>query len=117
MTTLLSSAPFYAGSALTLRCDIEISEAVDIPYTVAVTWLKSGSQIIGSDERTTISNVTQLSPYTYEASIGLNPLSITFDTGSYTCQVVVSPGSSVSLVQRASQTDMLTLTVQGKLAV
>ena len=106
---------FYAGSELTLRCSIEIDVAVDIPFTVSVTWLKSGS-VISSNDRTAISNVTQLSPYIYEGSLVLDPLSSTSDTGIYMCQVAVSPVSAELLVQGVSQAGMETVTVQGKIA-
>lgn len=110
VTALSGSGPFYAGSALTIGCTIEIDASVDVPYMLTVTWLKSRVPI-SSDDRTTISNVTQLSSYRHEATLSLNPLRSTSDTGTYSCQVVVH--SSSSLVQGASHTDMEAITIQG----
>ena len=110
--TSLTSAPFYAGSALTLRCAIEVDSAVDIPYSITVTWLKSRS-VISSSDHTTISDVTQLSPHRHEATLTLNPLRSGLDTGTYTCQVTVNPESPSPSVQGSSQVDTETITVQG----
>ena len=112
VTTLPGSGPFYAGSALTLRCVIGIDAVVDIPYTITVMWLKSG-RVIGNNARTTISNVTQLSSSMHESRLDLRPLSSTSDTGTYTCQVAVNSASSVFLVLGANQADMETINVQG----
>ena len=112
VTTLPGSGPFYAGSALTLRCAVDIDLLVDIPYMITVMWLKSG-RVIGNNERTTISNVTQLSSSMHETSLGLRPLSSTSDTGTYTCQVAVNSISSQFLVLGANQADMETVNVQG----
>ncbi len=111
MTTAPSSGPFYAGSALNLGCAITIDASVDTPHTVSVMWLRLGVSISNSD-RTPISNVTQLSSYRYTSSLGLSPLSSTADTGTYTCQVVISSASV--FVRQATQIDTERVTVQGK---
>ena len=98
---------------MSLRCTINIDPAVDIPYTIRVTWMKSGALIVGSD-RIIISNVTRLSPYTHEAYLSWSTLSSASDTGTYTCQATVSSESSLLYVRGTSQTDMETITVQGK---
>lgn len=116
MTALHGSGPFFAGSALTLRCAVEVDAAVDIPYTVTVVWLKSGESI-GSNDHTTVSNVMQLSSYTYETTLNLNPLSSTSDTGTYTCQAAVNPTSPSPLVQGHTQADLLTIIIQGNFIV
>lgn len=112
VTTLRSSSPLYAGSGLTLTCAVEIDASVDIPYTLTVTWLKSGA-IINSNDRTTISNITRLSSFSFDSRLSFNPLSSASDSGTYTCQVSLSPESPFTLVQGASQTDVETITVQG----
>lgn len=112
VTTLHGSAPFYAGSALTLRCSVQVDVTVDVQHRVTLTWLRSGTAIMSND-RITISNLTQLSPHTYEAILDLNPLSSTSDTGTYACQVAVSPGPVIAHVQGARQIDTEAILVQG----
>ncbi len=112
VTTLRSSSPLYAGSGLTLMCAVEIDASVDIPYTITVTWLKSEASI-SSNDRTTISNITQSSSLSYNSRLSFNPLSSVSDSGTYTCQVSLSPQSPFTLVQGASQTDVETITVEG----
>lgn len=112
VTTLLGSPPFYAGSALTLRCSVQVDVTVDIPYRVTLAWLKSGTPI-SSNNRTAISNATQMSPYTYESTLGLNPLSSTSDTGTYTCQVEVTAGPAMAHILGSTQRDTESILVQG----
>lgn len=88
---------------------------VDTSYTVAVTWLKSGT-VINSNFRTNVSNVTQLSLFSYEATLTLNPLSSAVDTGTYTCRVTVTPAPPSSLVRGVTHFDTETITVQGTVA-
>lgn len=76
-------------------------------------WLKSG-EVLRNDAHTTISNVTQLSSYAHESTLGLNPLSRASDSGTYTCNVIISPDTSSLSVQGANQADMETVIVQGK---
>ena len=112
MTTPFDSPPFYAGSTLTLRCSVQIDAAIDVPHLVSLVWLKSGATI-SSDARTTISNVTQLSPSMHDATLVLNPLSRTLDSGTYSCQVSLDPELALPTVQGAIQTDTENVVVQG----
>ena len=113
ITTPLSSTPVYAGTPLTLRCGIGVGIVVDTSYTIAVTWLKSGT-VISSNFRTNVSNVTQLSLFSYEATLTLNPLSSAVDTGTYTCRVTVTPTPPSPLVRGVTHFDTETITVQGR---
>ena len=104
------NGPFYAGSSLSLRCTIEIDSAVDIPYLVNVEWLKSGT-MLRNDDRVSVS---QSSSHVYLASVDLSPLSITSDTGTYTCQVMVDTNPPLLYVQRIVHSDMESVTPQSK---
>ena len=114
LTTLPESAPFYAGSALSLRCTIAIDSAVDIPYLVTVEWLKSGAVLSASD-RVSVSNVTQQTSLVYLASVIVHPLSVTTDNGLYTCRAIVDTNPLELNVQRAIHLDTESVTVQSKL--
>ena len=110
------SGPFYAGSDLSLLCTFQIDPVVDIPYTLRIDWQKSGVVLIGND-RVSVSNVTQLSTHMYLASVDLSSLSITSDTAVYTCRVTVDSNLPLRYVQRAVQSDSVSVTVQSKFVV
>lgn len=112
VSTQPGSIPFYAGSTFSLFCNAEVNASVDIAYIAAIVWLKSGAEI-SSDSRRIISNITQLSPHTYQSSLVLSPLSSTSDTGTYTCRANISPAPTELLVQGTTQMDMEVITVQG----
>ena len=113
VSTFPESGPFYAGSGLSLRCTIEIDSVVDVPYIVIIEWLKLG-EMLSSNEYVSVSNITQLSSYLYEASVNLSPLSITSDTGIYTCQVTIDPNPPLLYVQMAMHFDTETVSIQSK---
>lgn len=113
ISTVPETGPFYAGSALSLRCSIEVDSALDVPYLVNVEWLKSGT-MLRSDSHVSISNVTQQSSRLYLASVDLSPLSVTSDTGMYTCRVMVDTNPSTLYVQRIVHSDMEAVTPQSK---
>ena len=113
VSTFPESGPFYAGSALSLRCAIGIDSVVDIPHLVTVEWLKSGTAL-GSSDRVSTSNITQLSPLSYSASVNVNPLSVTVDSGVYSCRATVNANPPLLNVQRAIHYDTQTVTVQSK---
>lgn len=115
VTTAVGSAPFYAGSTLTLRCSVQVDVTVDILHSVTLTWLRSGTAI-RSNNRITMSNLTQLTPYTHEATLDLSPLSIS-DTGTFACQVTVSLDPAITHVLGASQTYTEAIIVQSNLCL
>lgn len=113
VSTVPESGPFYAGSGLSLRCTIEVDSVLDVPYLVNVEWLKSGI-MLRSDDRVSISNVTQQSSRLYLARVELSPLSVTSDTGMYTCRVMVDTNPPMLYVQRIVHSDMEAVTPQSK---
>ena len=113
ITTLPESGPFYAGSDMTLSCMIEIDSTIDIPYLVMVDWQRSGV-MLSSSERVTVSNITQLSPHMYLASVDLNPLSVSSDIRRYTCRVVVDANPRLKYIQQAIHSDTITVAVESK---
>lgn len=115
ISTVPVSGPFYSGSGLSLRCTIEVDSALDVPYLVDVEWLKSGATL-RSDDRVSISNVSRqsISSRLYLASVDLSTLSVTSDTGTYTCRVVVDSSPPLLYVQRIVHSDMEAVTPQSK---
>ena len=113
ISTVPESGPFYAGSGLSLRCTIEVDSVLDVPYLVNVEWLKSGI-MLRNDDRVSISNVTQQSLRLYLASVDLTSLSVTSDTGMYTCRAMVDTNPLMLYVQRIVHFDMEAVTPQSK---
>ena len=115
ISTVPESGPFYSGSGLSLRCTIEVDSALDVPYLVDVEWVKSGVTL-RSDDRVSISNVSRqsMSSHLYLASVDFSTLSVTSDTGTYTCRVVVDTSPSLSYVQRIVHSNMEAVTPQSK---
>ena len=108
----MDTIPLYAGNPLTLKCTAEVDTSVDVLYTIGVVWLKSG-EMLNSDGRRIISNITQSTSDNYEATMYITSMSRVLDEGSYSCQVTVSADSSLLSIQSAMETDMVTITVQG----
>lgn len=116
MFTIPEGGPYYAGSNLSLRCIIQVDPVVDIPYDVTAEWRKSGA-VLGSDDRISVSNLTQQSSYTYLSNVNFNPLSSTSDMGIYTCHVTVDANPPLMHVRSIIHSDTEMLTVQSKTAV
>ena len=108
----MDTIPLHAGNPLTLKCAAEVDTSVDVLYTIGVMWLKSG-EMLNSDDRRIISNITQSTSDNYEATMYITSMSRVLDAGSYSCQVTVSADSSLLSIQSAMETDMVTITVQG----
>ena len=79
----------YAGSRFTLHCTIQINQTVDSPVTFTVFWRRSGV-LISNDTRTTVYNVAQNGSHTYLSIVVFSSLSLTLDSGQYTCEASVS---------------------------
>ena len=106
------STPFYAGRSLTMECFVLVDVSVDIPYRITYSWLRSGLTL-NADDRIEISNVTQNRLYSYAATLMINPISKTTDTGTYTCSVVIHPNSTEIEVQGSSQSDTESIIIEG----
>ena len=79
----------YAGTRFILHCNIQLNETVDSPVTLTVLWRRSGI-LISNDTRTTVYNVAQNGSHTYLSMLVFSSLSLTLDSGQYTCEASVS---------------------------
>ena len=79
----------YAGSRFILHCTIQLNQTVDSPVTFLVFWRRSGVLIL-NDTRTTVYNVAQSGSHTYLSMVVFSTLSLTQDSGQYTCEASVS---------------------------
>ena len=107
--------PLYAGSSLTLFCQIILSQAVDVPVLVNITWSRSGDQIpIHGDTRVTESFVPPMGNLLeYGSTLELGYL-IAKDTGLYQCSVSAEPMTNMPFAEASLSTNTTYINVTGK---
>ena len=79
----------YAGSRFNLCCTIQLNQAVNSPVTVTLFWRRSGV-LLSNNTRITVYNVAQNGSHTYLSRVVFSSLSLTLDSGQYTCEASVS---------------------------
>ena len=97
-------------------CTIEYSEAVDTPIVVTGTWRRAG-ELLSDDNHVLVSDITPLDGMTYQTNVTLSPLSNTQDSGQYSCEAAIGPQTASVFIIMSSDSDSVTLNVEGKLAV
>ena len=80
--------PLYAGTNLTITCDITLSNLVDIPVIVSNEWTRNGNEIT---ETTITEDLIKINNLNYIASLEFFPLNALTDDGEYKCSVRVIP--------------------------
>ncbi len=106
----ITSAPdrtLYTEESVTFTCEIIISPSVNTAVDVSVTWSGTQGEMLSTDGRVTVSNMTVSAPY--QSTLTLSSLIIS-DTGSYTCTASVGP-SSPQVVASGDVTYAHTITV------
>ena len=127
---------FFAGSELTITCNITVDYTVDTPFIVNTTWTMidqadgSGADdtdpldqdvLSGVDDSTnTTKRITVLNPFessfnTYSTQAIFSTLSSSMDSGMYTCNVSIISVGGYDYVSNADTDAISTnLTVIGK---
>ena len=106
----------YAGTNLTIFCDITLSSLVNIPIKISNEWTRNGSQIT---EDTIREDLLKNNNLAYTASLEFYPLNGLTDDGEYRCTVRVSSDEidensyTTSIANNASTS----LDVLGKLSI
>ena len=77
----------YAGTPLTLTCNIILDDLVDIPVMVTNHWTRNMMVIT---ETTITEFLIETDTNHYTATLDFYPLSATYDNGEYTCTVLVT---------------------------
>ena len=80
--------PLYAGTNLTITCNITLSNLVDIPVIVSSEWTRNGSEIT---ETTITEDLVKINNLNYIASLEFFPLNALTDNREYKCSVRVIP--------------------------
>ena len=104
---------FYAGSRQTLTCTVLLDELVDTLVNVSILWRKSGV-LISNNSRISVSDVSRISNHVYQARVTFSPVSMTLDSGQYSCKTSVSASpASPHIADSPSITTLYSLTVEG----
>ncbi len=90
----ITSAPdrtLYTDESLSLTCKVSLSPSVDTAVDVTITWTGPQGEVLSTDGRVTLSDVTGSGPY--KSILSLYSLGSS-DMGSYTCIASVDPDPS-----------------------
>ena len=77
----------YAGTPLTLTCEITLDDLVDIPVIVTNQWTRNMTNIT---EPTITETLVETDTNHYTATLEFYPLSAAYDNGEYQCTVLVT---------------------------
>ena len=80
--------PLYAGTNLTITCNITLSNLVDIPVIVSNEWTRNRNEIT---EITITEDLVKINNFNHIASLEFFPLNALTDDGKYKCSVRVIP--------------------------
>ncbi len=90
----ITSAPdrtLYTDESVSLTCKVSLSPSVDTAVEVSITWTGPQGEVLSTDGRVTVSDVTGSGPYM--SILSLYSLGSS-DMGSYTCFASVDPDPS-----------------------
>ena len=98
------SGTLYAGTPLTLTCNITLDDLVDIPVIVTNQWTRNMMNIT---EPTITESLIQTDTNHYTATLDFYPLSAVYDNGEYKCTVLVTADTYVTNIISDASTDIV----------
>ena len=101
----------YAGTPLTLTCNITLDDLVDIPVIVTNQWTRDMMNIT---EPTITESFIETDTNHYTATLDFYPFSAVYDNGEYKCTVLVTANTEdnyISYITNDASTDVV---VQGQ---
>ena len=101
----------YAGTPLTLTCEITLDDLVDIPVIVTNQWTRNMTNIT---EPTTTVNLTETDTNRYTATLEFYPLSATYDNGEYQCTVLVTANTDDIYTTNITNETSIDVVVEGE---
>ena len=104
VVTLNRTAPLYAGTGLTLICNVTLDPNVDNGESVTTEW-SGPREISGESYSITAAHADQDQTNTYIGNLTISPL-IEQDGGTYTCTGTVTGATNV---QQANANDVITV--------
>ena len=94
----------YAGSVLTLSCDIQIRAEVDSEISIVVTWTRNG-MVLNDTALRMMSDTVEQRASLYLSQLVFNPLQIGLDDGVYMCEAEVVSNVEFVLLNGISQSN------------
>ena len=101
----------YAGTPLTLTCNITLDDLVDIPVIVTNQWTRNMMNIT---ESTITESFIQTDTNHYTASLDFYPLSAVYDNGEYMCTVLVAANTDDNYIRNVRMDASTDVVVEGK---
>ena len=108
VTVDVPTGPLYAGTNVTLTCNIVLNDQVDSLVIVDVTWSGPGEEITND----TLSGIAESSS-PFQSMLTFAPLN-SDDAGNYTCEATVSPVEAEFITMSLPGSGTGTVIVQGK---
>ncbi len=94
----LSLEEVYAGSSMVLRCNIQVSDAVDTEIAVSLLWTKDDDKL--SDmQHLEISDIKVSGLNLYESQVYFSPLAYKTHDGEYSCVAEIDLGVNSSFIK------------------
>ena len=104
----------YAGTPLTLTCDITLDDLVDIPVNVTNQWTRNMMDIT---ESTITESLIQTDTNRYTATLEFYPLSATYDSGEYQCAILVTADSDDNYTTNITNETSTDVVVEGEYVI
>lgn len=110
----LSTTSVYAGSFMSVNCNVELSSAVDTPVTVSAVWRRNGFPLTSSANRMLPDAVSVGgSSSRYLAQVVFSPVQLSTDDGVYVCEVTVLPVSETFITGTSATSNDVSLRATG----
>ena len=114
LSIIPSSASVYAGSFMTLDCNIQLIDAVDSQVTVTTVWKKNGIALTSLSRRRVLDTILSNSS-AYLSQVVFRPFELGSDDGVYSCKVTVKAKDGDGYILSAVfGSDNMTLIAEGK---
>lgn len=104
------SLPVFAGSILTLDCNIYLSAEVGRDVVIAATWKRNGTMLVASASQV-VSDIAETNT-SYLSQLMFNPLQLGLDDGVYNCEAKIDSELEFVLGSMA-QSNHVSLHVRG----
>ena len=80
----------FAGSTLTLDCNIQLRTEVGSEVAITAIWKRNGTALVDTASQIA-SDVVEISGTSYLSQLMFNPLHLGLDDGAYKCEARIEP--------------------------